>query len=788
MITALDRKLWRDLRRLWAQGLAIALVMACGVMVLVLTTGAQRSLTETRDAYYERNRFADVFAALTRAPRSLLPAIAAMDGVLQVEGRVAFTAIVDLPGMVEPATARITSLPAAGDPVLNVPLVRAGRLPLPLADDEVAVSEPFAQANGLRPGDGMRVLLNGTYRTLRITGLVLSPEHIYSIGPGTIMPDDRRYGQIWMNEAAAAAARNLSGAFNELSLTLARGTDPAPVIDRLDRMLAPYGGTGAYDRTRQTSHVFLQSELDQLAAMAFILPPIFLIVAAVLVNMVLGRLIALDRPQIGLLKALGYSTGRVAFTYLKMAIAIGLVGLALGWAAGLWLGHQTTELYADFFRFPWLIYTPGVRSFAVSGALALATVVLGALRAVLASVRLPAAVAMQPAAPPLYSRGFLDAAGNRLRLRQTTMMILRSITRWPGRAAVTVCGVAASVAVLVASYFSFDAMNVLVDRAFHQSNRQHVTLTLAGPRPETVVEAARSLPGVLAAEGAYIVPVRLEHGNRTHLIGLRAAPREAVLTRTLDRDGIALPPPMVGVSMPQLLAEELDLSEGDRVTVELLSPPRITMSVPVGQLMAHSLGQDVSMPREELFARLRSVPLVNQINLLVDTAELDALHAAVKRTPTVAGVVLWSEARVQFDRTISENLLTMGLIYTLIGVLITIGVVYNAARIQLAERSYELASLRVLGFTRGEVSFVLVGETMLLTAVAVPLGWVAGFAFAAMTAEGLSSELVSIPLVVERRTYAMAGAIAAVAALGSVLLVRRRLDRVDLVTALKQKE
>lgn len=785
---ALDRKLLRDLRRIWAQSLAISLVLACGVMVLVLANGTERSLSQTRGAYYERHRFADVFAAATRAPRDLLAQVAAIEGVALAEARISLSAVLDLDGMVEPASARILSLPASGAPLLNVPLLRAGRMPDPLRADEVALFEPFAQANGLRPGDRFRAILDGRLHVLTVTGHVLSPEFVYTIGAGAMMPDDRRFGVIWMNETAAAAATDLDGAFNDLTLSLVRGTDPAAVIAALDPLLAPYGGTGAYGRDRQISHAFLQSELDQLGAMALVLPPIFLIVSAFLVNMVLGRLIALERHQIGLLKAVGYATRAVAAHYLKLSAGIGVIGVLLGWAAGWWLGLQMTGLYADFFRFPWLIYVPGPGAFALSGVLGVATVVAGALRAVWASVRLAPAVAMAPPAPPLFRRGWTDALGRVLRLRQTTMMILRSISRWPGRAAITMFGVTASVSVLVASFFSFDAMDLMMDELFNRTNRQQVTLTLSGARNLSAVEDGAHLPGVLRAEGAYAVPVRLHSGHRTRLVGLQARDPDAVLTQVLDDHGRVVRLPESGLVLSQGLADALDLAPGDPVRVELLVAPRETWQVPVGAVIRQSLGQDAHMAAPALFALMRQAPQVNQLHLAVDPAALPALHAQVKATPAIAGLVVWTDVRRQFEETVSENLTTMTVIYSVLGMLITFGVVYNAARIQLSERAHELASLRVLGFTRAETGYVLVGELMLLAVLAVPLGWLAGYGFAALMVRGFSTDLVSLPLVVARGTYAMAALIVLVTALVSALLVRRRLDRIDIVSALKARE
>lgn len=784
----LDRKLLRDLRQIWVQCLAIALVLGCGIMVLILSTGTQRSLEATRAAYYEQNRFADVFATLTRAPRSLLAEIARLDGVARVEGRVVFTAMVDLEGKPEPASAIVVSIPPSGKAVLNVPVVRHGRMPRPDHLEEVAVSEAFAEANGLRPGNHFRAVLNGQMRALRVTGIVISPEYIYTVGSGAIEPDDENFGILWLSERAAAGAKDLSGAFNDLTLTLARGADERAVIAGIDRILAPYGGTGAYGRDRQPSNVFIEGELKQLGTMATVLPPIFLAVSAVLVNMVLGRLVALDRAQIGLFKAIGYRTRAISAHYTKMTVAIGLVGILLGWGFGWWLGHGLTEIYTRYFRFPSLLYRPGAAPMAISGLLGMAAVVLGGLRAVRAATRLAPAVAMSPPAPPVYHRGWLDRLGGLLRFRQTTMMILRSLVRWPGRAAVTLFGVSGSVAVLVASFFTFDAIDLILDELFERANRQDATVTLAGPVNARAELDARALPGVMAAEGLYAAPVRLVNGTRSRLVSLQGRAPDARLSRLLDADGEALEIPATGLALAAGLADALAVRPGDRVRVDLLSAPRGTWEIPVSAVIRQSLGQDAYMNREAFFRLIGQAPQVNMLHLAIDRNALSELQAKVQETPTIARFTLWSDIRRQFEDTLDESLVTMTVIFASLGMLITIGVVYNAARIQLAERAYELASLRVLGFRRSEVAYVLVAEQMLLTLIAVPAGWLVGYGFCMLMAEGFSTEVVTIPVVVTRRTYAVAALIVILTALASVLVVRRRLDRIDIVHALKQKE
>jgi putative ABC transport system permease protein len=786
-VRALDAKLLRDLRRIWAQTLAIALVLGCGIMVMVGAQGTLRTLEGTQAAYYERHRFADVFATMTRAPAPIIDEVAQIDGVAQAEGRIVLSAVLDIDGMEEPATARILSVPPDGA-VLNVPLLRRGRMPHPDRPDEVAINEAFGEENALVPGSRFRGVLNGQMRVLEVTGWVLSPEFIYTIAPGGIMPDNRRFGLIWMNETAAAAVQDMTGAINDISLRLARGADVRAVIDRLDTLLDRYGGTGAHDRERQMSHSFLNGEMQQLGVMSTYMPPIFLIVAAFLVNMVLGRLIAMERAQIGLLKAVGYGTGEIAWHYLKLAMLIGVIGILVGWGFGWWIAQAMISLYGDFFKFPFILRDPGWGALVLSAVLGLATVVFGGVRAVWASVRLPPAEAMSPPAPPSFSRGGVDRVLGALRLQQTTMMIFRSIIRWPGRAAITLFGVSASVAVLVMSYFMFDAVSLIAENVFDRSNRQQVTLALSHAAPQSAVLDAMTLPGVRQAEGGFAMPVRLVNGHRHRLSALSAHFAGSDLVRLIDDSGAVVALPAEGVVLPDMLARALGIAAGDMLRMEMLAPPREVLDVPVAAVIHQGMGQEVHIAAPALFAAMRVAPQVNQIHLMVEADAMQALNAQIKVTPAVAGLADWAEVRRQFDATLSENLLTMVGIYTLIGVLIAIGVVYNAARIQLSERSYELASLRVLGFTRGEVAFVLVGEMMLLTLLAIPIGWVLGYWLAAGLVGAMSTDMIQIPFVVTKRTYALAAVAVFLASLASVLMVRRRLDKVDLAMALKARD
>jgi putative ABC transport system permease protein len=785
---ALDRKLLRDFRRLWAQALAIALVLACGVAVLVTTFGMHNALQDTRAAYYAEQRFADVFAATRRAPLSLMAEIATIPGVLAAEARVQGAAILDLPGRTQTAVGQVISLPASGENALNLPLLRAGRLPDPTAPNEIAVNEPFARANGFIPGDTFEANLDGRKRTLTITGTMLSPEFIYTIGPGALMPDNEGFGILWMPAVAAEAAFDMAGAFNFVSLSLARGADTATVIDRLDDLLEPYGGLGAYDRTEQQSNAFLDAEITQLRSTALILPPGFFGISAFLVNMVLGRIIALERSEIGLLKALGYSDVEISTHYLLLAALVAVTGILIGSLVGNWLSQGMAGLYADFFDFPFLIYSVSWSVYLIAALLGLATAALGAAQAAMRAARLPPAVAMAPPAPPNFRRTILDRGLAALRLSQPVMMILRNFIRWPVRTALSGLGLALAVAILVAASFFDDSLDMIIDTAFSQSNRQDVMLLFADDIPETALPEIAALPGVLAAEGQAFVPVTLRNGPLEKRVGIEARRPAPDLSRIVAGDGRVVDAPPGGLLLSETLATQLQAAPGDTIEVEFLSGRRETVSLPVSGTVPQYFGLGAYMDIETLNALNRQAPRITTANLLVDDAALDDLHAALKQIPRLSGTIMLTDTRRSFQDTIRRNVIIMTTVYLTVASLITVGVSYNAARIALSERAREFASLRILGFTRGEVSLILVGEIMILTILAQPLGWFLGYLIVLATTQGFDSDLYRIPLVLKPATFATASLVVLAASLAAVLVVRRRIDRLDLVQVMKTRE
>ena len=783
---ALNRKLLRDLWRLRGQVLAIALVIASGVAVLVMSLTALEALQGTAEAYYERYRFAQVFASVKRAPERLASRIAALPGVQAVETRIVELAILDIEGFAEPVIGTLASIPERGEPQLNRLALRQGRFVAPDRPDEVVISESFSEGHGLGPGDHLHAIMNGHKRRLDVVGVALSPEYVYSIGPGALMPDDQRFGVLWMGEEALAAAYDLDGAFNDVALSLLRGAASEDVIDRLDLLLARYGGIGAFDRKDQVSNWFVKNELDQLKNLATILPTIFLSVAAFLTNMVLNRLIAIERSEIGLVKAFGYSSLEIGWHYMKLVMAIAGLGIVIGWGVGSWLGSFMTEIYAEQYRFPFIYYRPGPAAYAIAALVSLGAALLGTWGAVRRAVALPPAEAMRPPAPPLYRRTRMGALA--AKLDQPTRMIFRQILRWPLRSAMTSLGIALAIAVLIISLHWLDAITHMVQVYFFDAQHQDVTVALVEPQSSEVTRAFARLPGVLAVEPGRQLSVRFRNGQREKRESISGLPRDAWMQPAYDARGEAVPIPPEGLVLSKKLAEILAVGRGDSVTVEVLEGRRPVREVPVAGVVETYIGTAAYMSLEAANRMMRERPSVDLLHLLVDPRQQAALFAELKELPEVSAVMLRRATVDKFYETMARIMYIFITFYIVFACTLAVGVAYNSARIALSERGRELATLRVLGMSRLEISYILLGEVALLVLIGLPLGCLCGAGLAWLITDLFETDLYRVPLVIEPSTFGYSILIAVAATVVSAALVRRRVDRLDLIAVLKTRE
>lgn len=787
-LRAIDVKVLRDVVRMRGQLGAIAVVLACGVGLFLGMRTTMKTLERAREDYYARERFADVFAPLVRAPEHVATRLRAIPGVQSLQTRIVADVVLDVPGMTDAATGRLVSLPDLGRPEVNDLRLRAGRLPAAGRDDEAVVLEAFVTAHELRLGDTVTALVDGKRTVLRIVGTALSPEFTYALGPGQILPDDRRFGVLWLPRDALAHAFDMDGAFSDVSFRVERGANVADVLARIDRVLEPWGGRGAFARADQLSESFLANELQQLDTFGTLVPGLFLLVASFLLNVVVGRIVAGQREQIAALKAVGYRDREIGVHYMKLVALVLVVGMALGIALATWLGSAMCELYGAYYRFPELVWSMPPSEALLGAGVATLAAVLGTLTAIRSAIVLPPAEAMRPPAPAVYRATVLERIGLERMVPPAARIVLREIERRPGRALLSVTGIALTTALVVISTFAFGSIRLAMNVQFGLQQREDVSLVLAEPRSLGALGELRHLPGVQHVEPFRAVPVRLRSGSRLDDVVITGIPAGATLQAVLDVDLNEVTPQGDGIVLPRKLAQRLDVVAGDTVVVEIREGDRRTAIVPVGRIAETFVGTSAYMELTALCRLLGETTTMNGAWLLVDDDSLAALHARAKATPRIAGIAERRHVIETFRTMIDENLgtsLTINLGFALV---MALGVLYNAARITLAERSRDLASLRVLGFRRREVTAILLGEIGLLTVVAIPLGLWLGRLGAAGLMDSLDTEQLRLPFVIEPWTYALAASTSLVAAVIASWFAWRMLERVDVIEVLKSRD
>jgi len=779
-------KLFRDLWRLRAQALAIALVIAAGVGMVIMSFGMIRSLEATRASYYDIYRFADVFAPVRRAHRSAIEELRAIPGVAYAEGRISAAAILDVPGIAEPVSARVHSLPTAHG--LNQLVLRSGRVPTPGSTSEVVANEAFVNAARLSLGDAFTALIYGKEIELRLVGTALSPEYVYAVAPGQIFPDNRRYGVLWMDREPMAGLLDLRESFNEGLIRLAPGASQEEVIRRLDLQLDRYGAIGAYGRDLQISDRFVSNEIDQLATTVEILPPIFLAVAAFLLNIVLARLIDTEREVIGLMKAFGYTDRAVMLHYAQLALLLSALGLVLGAVLGTWLGRGLAGMYQQYFVFPFLEFRAGLLPYLVGGATTLIAVLAGAALAVIRAARLTPAEAMRPPAPADFSGRLAAQWLTRSMPDQPSRMVVRNLLQRPVRSMLTVLGLASALALYVASASATDNVDRMIELAFSRAERGDMVVTFAEPRDARALYELQRIPGVVRVEPFRATSARLtsaHHGVREGLTGNIPA---ADLSRLVDLGGRVVEPPPAGAVISSRLADKLDVEAGDSIGAAVTEGERPRLELEIATVVDTPLGSSAKLDKALLNRLLREGDSLSGAYLAIDPARRDELFRTLKETPQIAGVTS-QEAIVQGVRdTVAEQMGIVTLFNTGFAALIVLGVVYNSARISLSERARDLASLRVLGFHRHEAAFVLLGELGVLILISLPLGIVLGIALSRFVTEQFSADLYTIPFGMNPATLAEGALVVMAAAAGTALLIRMRVDKLDLVHALKTRE
>lgn len=784
----LDLKLFRDLKTLKIQTATVALLVICGVSLLVSAWSAYRSLESAKDTYYSEYKFGDIFADLKKAPVRVAETLRNEAGIAMLEDRIVTDGLVKTKWSSEPAIGRFISIPNAAQPLLNKLHLRQGHLPSYSNNIEILVHEGFANAHHLKVGDSIDALIQGQNRHMEISGIALSPEYVYALSPSAPLPDDLHFGVFWVPRKGLEEMAGMSGAFNNLTVKINSGFSTDSVKDKIDQQLKSYGNRGSFGRDRQQSNMFVQDEIRQQRSSAIFSPAIFLGIAGFLVHIISSRLITLHRPQIATMKALGYSSSEIFLHYLKLIFAMMIFGAIPGLFLGGFLGQYFTNIYQSYFRFPTLQFSLDATAALLGLAAGTIPGILGAFSSIRAAAKLQPAEAMRPPNPPAFHFSVLDRMGFQKKMNPQSKLVWRNLFFRPGRLAFVILGISMAVAVIIASSSWSDMISYLLNTQFQKIQREDISVSFIQPETNSGLRQLLKLPGVLSVEAYRNCPIRIRFLNHKREILLVGWPENAHLRQLLDNRFQTVSLPSDGILLSRFFEKNWNLKIGQKIRIETLEGPEQAFDVVIAGFTDDLLGNSASIKIQNLWRLLKEQESYNSVMLKVDSTQIDRLYTLLQNSPKIGSVnirkALFNGLESTFGKIIRESTLVL----ILFALAIATGIVYNSVRVSFSERAWELASLRVMGFDKKVVFGILLNEIGLQSLLAIAPGCLLGLSLVHLSIRLIETETFGFPVVISLATYA-AGILVVLLALSiSSWSVYQMIKKLNLAEALKARE
>ena len=786
VVSVLTTKAIRDIISMRGQLIAIVLLVAAGSATFIMMRSMHASLVGSLADYYRARRYPDLFIDVKQAPNSSLQIIQDLPGVRDVETRIRQRVSIDIPDLDEVASADVLSLPETSASLSSLHVVR-GRIPDAAAEDHVVVYAPFAEANGLSIGDSITALLNGIRVRLRIAATAISPEFIIIMTPGTMMLDSRRNGVLWMHRDVLASRFSMVGAWNSAVVDLNECYDPARVKTAIDEAVAHFGAYGVSLRNDQLSHRFITDEIKQNEVSALIIPSIIYGVAIFLLNVSINRLVATQRSIIAILRAFGYTHVVIAAHYVAIALLIVIVGTSLGIAIGYIGGIRLAGWYMEFYRFPRLLFTIPFGVSATAFAFAVFSAFSGAASAVGLVMQLQPADAMRPAAPKQFKPGVVTNITSRFRAQALTRLMLQNIDRRLGRSALVLVMIALATSIIVLSRYMNDAMDTMMRVEFDRALLADATVTFARAVPQGAAQELEVLPGVKNVEPFRMYGVDVLGRKESYRTTLASRSSGSHMMRVTDQYGRIEPLPDNGVIMTNYLARRLGLRVGDTFRLKVLEGASDTITTTLTGTTHEALGSQCYATLGVLSQLRREEPLANGAWIDIEPNDAARLQSMFKDRPAVIGLLFRSVAIKSFTDVYGTNVLVVASYLLVLACLVALGVLYNNARIIIAERSAELASLRIQGFTVVEITKLVLGEQATITLFAVPIGLLLGAYACYAVTSSVEADVLRLPFVISRYTLLVATGVIFIVSVAVAYRIYRMLRSLDLIAVLKER-
>lgn len=751
-MSILNRKLLRDLSA--ARGLLIAIIsiMMLGTGLLVGMQSTFYNMQAAKDRYYRECRMADFWIDLKKAPLAELDVLHDIPGIRNWQDRIQFPVTVDVQLRVRPLNGMVISMPDLRQPVTNDIVLIRGDYFSDRGEPEVIINDKFAEANRLYPGQKLHLLLNNRREEFLIVGTAISAEFTYLIGPGSLTPDPENFGVFYLPRRQMEELFDFEGAANQVvgHFTPGMEGDRQAVLDLVERRLESSGFISATLLKDFTSNYFVSNEINQLSNMATVLPAMFLVVAALILNVLMTRLARQQRTTIGTLKAIGYSDATIFWHFLKFGAVVGLVAGIFASGLGMLLTWGMLTQYQQFFQFPDLRNDLFVQTHLIGWSVSIVCAMLGSVYGARQMLLLQPAEAMRPEPP---------AKGGRVLLERITLVwdqlspgwrvAIRSMIRHRSRTAIALFAGTVGAGILVSGLMMMEATEYFIRDEFERRNRSDIELTFKDALDRQAWYDLSHLPGVDLVEPQFNLACDFVNGPYKRQGAINGILGDAQLTVPTDKQNRRISIPSVGLVMERRLADHLHISVGDMLEVRPKSGRREPLHVPLAAISDSQFGLSVYSDmqylcriRGESFAMSGAQLKINQ----TEHAQRE-LYLSLKQMPAMEAISSRLELIKNMRETIIQNQnISIAIIVVFAGT-IFFGNVLNASLVNLSERQREVATMGAMGYTRWEIGMLFLRESLVINSVGAVLGLPVGYFLIHLMVQMIDQDLVRFPVV-----------------------------------------
>lgn len=784
----LFRKLLRDVREAKGQFISILIIVIIGVMFYSGINATYRNLSLASEKYYREYRFADIFADIYKAPESVVERIGALPYVKMATGRVVQDEKMTISN--ENVTVKLVTLPDSKKAIVNDIVIKSGRYFSESDSNQCLVEEEFFKAHNLKIGDTLFPIVNGTEVKLKVIGSVKSPEFIYVLkDSGELMPDNFKYGIIYVKQSFGQSILGFNGSINSLSLLINSDADIKKAKEDIKKLLKDFGVTSIVEKKDQVSNSMLSEEMKGLKSTGGAFPVVFFIVAAVIIFIMMGRLVENQRMQIGALKSFGFSDLQILSHYLSYSVLVAVVGSILGSIFGMYLGIGFTNLENMYFNLPpadMKIYPDLVLP---ASLLTLFFCLLAGYNACKVVFRIMPSEAMRPKAPKKGKSIYIERVGFLWkRFSYTWKIILRNIFRNKRRTLMTSIGIIFSTALLLVAFSMNDSINFMVSQQYENIQNYDLKINFSKLLNEEELTSMMNLPHVKRMEPVLETGVEITSGWIKKNVGFTALLQNPEIYKVVDKDGLPASLPQNGILLPEKLAKKLNVKLNDSVYIKSFYPGKEKKEVRVKGIIAQYLGLSVYTGFDTAKNLLGEGMAANAVVLKLDSSGSEKeIKDKLKDIPAISSIQSKSDSLNNLMKNMASMSSSIAVMIILAAIL-SIAVVYNIATINIFERQRELATLKVLGFKDNEVRKLIFDENYMITVFAIIVGLPFGWWLGTVMMSAYETDAYTFPFIIQSKTYILSAALTLVFTALANLILMRKIKSINMVEVLKSNE